>query len=128
MSEIHLVPCGVAGQECSDDGRTIVISRLPCVIGRASWCDHRINDPLISRRHCALSFRDGQVWVEDLSSRNGTLIDGKPILAPRPVGDGALLQLSHLTFVVRLADFPAESGLNPVGIAGARTGEIDQLR
>jgi pSer/pThr/pTyr-binding forkhead associated (FHA) protein len=63
---------------------------------------------MVSRRHCALSFRDGQVWVEDLASRNGTRIDGEPVLAPRPVVDGATLELACLTFVVRQDDFPTD--------------------
>jgi pSer/pThr/pTyr-binding forkhead associated (FHA) protein len=128
MPEIHLVPREAADQQRSDEARTIAISRLPCVIGRASWCDHRINDPMISRRHCALSFRDGQVWVEDLASRNGTRLNGNPVLAPRPVEHGAVLQLAHYGFVVRLEYFPSESHQSSEGLVGARTGEIDPFR
>ncbi len=100
MPAIHLVACEMAGQEGEARVRTIALSHQPCVLGRSSRCDHRINDPMISRRHCALSFHDGQVWVEDLYSRNGTRIDGEPVLAPRPIADGATLQLAHLTFRV----------------------------
>jgi len=118
MPEIQLVACGETAQVCPDEVATIAISRLPCVLGRASGCDHRIDNPMISRQHCAFSFHDGQVWVEDLASRNGTRIDGESVLAPRPVVDGATLQLACLTFVVRREDSPAESRLNPAGLAG----------
>lgn len=101
MPEIHLVACGVTAQERTDEVPTIAISHLPCVLGRASECDHRLDDPMISRRHCAFSFRDGQVWIEDLASRNGTRLDGEPVLAPCPLVDGATLQLARLSFVVR---------------------------
>jgi pSer/pThr/pTyr-binding forkhead associated (FHA) protein len=128
MSELHLVPCGApADEECSDEARTIAINRLPCIIGRASGCDHRINDPMISRRHCALSLRDGQAWIEDLSSLNGTRINGEPVLAPRPVADGNVLQLAHLSFVVRQQDIPAESRPKPDRLTGVRTGELDRF-
>jgi pSer/pThr/pTyr-binding forkhead associated (FHA) protein len=113
MPQIHLVACGAADQEGSDQFRSIAITSLPCVLGRASGCQYRINHPMISRRHCALSFRDGQVWIEDLASLNGTRIDGEPVQVPRPLVDGATLQLAHFTFVVRHEDSPAESGLRP---------------
>jgi pSer/pThr/pTyr-binding forkhead associated (FHA) protein len=100
MPEIHLVACG-ADKQHGDEPPLIAIRHLPCVLGRASACDHRIDDPMISRQHCAFSWRDGQVWVEDLASLNGTRIDGKPVHSPRPVADGATLQLARLTFVVR---------------------------
>jgi pSer/pThr/pTyr-binding forkhead associated (FHA) protein len=107
MPEIHLVACGVADPEHGGKVPTIDIRRLPFVLGRASTCDHRIDDPMISRQHCAFSMRDGQVWVEDLASRNGTRIDGEPVRTPCPVADGAMLQLARCTFLVRLEDTPA---------------------
>jgi pSer/pThr/pTyr-binding forkhead associated (FHA) protein len=109
MPDIHLVACGAADQERRDEVRTIDINRLPCVLGRASGCDHRIKDPSISRRHCLLSFHDGKLWVEDLASLNGTRIDGERVLDPRPVVDGATLQLARLTFVVRQEHDPGDS-------------------
>ncbi len=123
MPEIHLVACGVTAHECIDEVPTITIRRFPCVFGRGSRCDHRLDDPMISRRHCAFSFHEGQVWVEDLDSRNGTLIDGEPVLAPRPLTDGATLQLAYLTFVVRREDSPAKSRLSLDGLAAPLQGD-----
>jgi pSer/pThr/pTyr-binding forkhead associated (FHA) protein len=103
-----------------DQGRpvevpTLAIRNLPCVLGRAPACDLRLDDPMVSRRHCAFSLRGGQVWVEDLASRNGTRLDGEPVLAPRPVADGAMLQVAHLTFTVHLEGSPAQPRLQPAG-------------
>jgi pSer/pThr/pTyr-binding forkhead associated (FHA) protein len=64
---------------------------------------------MVSRRHCALSLRDGRVWVEDLGSRNGTRLNGQPLATPRPLEDGDRLEVAHLPFRVRLAE--------PVGAA-----------
>jgi predicted component of type VI protein secretion system len=124
MPQIHLVPSWLTGQERSDESHTIVIDRFPCVLGRSSGCDHRIDDPMISRRHCAFSFRDGKVWVEDLFSCNVTRLDGEPVMAARPLVDGATLHLAHLPFTVRQQDFTAEHPVNPPALVGARTGEI----
>jgi pSer/pThr/pTyr-binding forkhead associated (FHA) protein len=107
----------MADRKHQEEAPTIAIGRLPCVLGRASACDYRIDNPTISRRHCALSYRAGQVWVEDLASRNGTRIDGEPVLAPRPVPDGATLQLAGLTFVLRQESTPPELRSKPDGFA-----------
>jgi pSer/pThr/pTyr-binding forkhead associated (FHA) protein len=128
MPRIHLVHSGLAGQERIREAPTIAIDRLPCVIGRASGCDHRINDPMISRRHCALSFRDGEVWVEDLHSLNGTRVDGKPVLGPRTITDGATLQLGQFAFLLRLADVADKPHSITDGLTGARAGEVNSIR
>jgi pSer/pThr/pTyr-binding forkhead associated (FHA) protein len=115
MPELHLTPFLIADQGRHTEVPTIAIQRLPCVLGRASACDQRLDDPMVSRRHCAFLWRGGQVWVEDLASRNGTRLDGEPVLAPRPVADGAMLQVAHLSFTVHLEGFPAQPRLQPAG-------------
>jgi pSer/pThr/pTyr-binding forkhead associated (FHA) protein len=46
------------------------------IVGRAFGCDVRLENPVVSNRHCTLAF-DGQHWVvEDLGSRNGTQVNG----------------------------------------------------
>lgn len=48
-------------------------------IGRASDCRVRFYDPLVSRKHARIFHRDGRWRIEDLGSRNGTLVDAKTI-------------------------------------------------
>lgn len=43
------------------------------VIGRAG--DLRLGDARVSRRHAVVDFRDGQHWLEDLDSSNGTFVN-----------------------------------------------------
>lgn len=38
-----------------------------------------INDPTVSRQHAKFHLESGKLFVADLNSKNGTLIDGKPI-------------------------------------------------
>ncbi len=48
-------------------------------IGRDPDCDVYVDDPRVSREHAALRVIDG-IWVlEDLSSRNGTWLDGERV-------------------------------------------------
>ncbi len=50
-----------------------------CVLGRSQEVDFILEDPLVSRRHARV-FRDGPSYViEDLASRNGTVVNGRKI-------------------------------------------------
>ena len=44
-------------------------------IGREDSCELHLDDPMISRRHAAVTFAEGRWWIEDLGSRNGTLVN-----------------------------------------------------
>ncbi|MDT0343027.1 FtsK/SpoIIIE domain-containing protein [Streptomyces litchfieldiae] len=66
-------------------------------IGRSAEADVPLDDPDVSRMHCALALApDGTVTVTDLGSTNGTLLDGAPVRrGPVPVRSGALLRLGE---------------------------------
>ena len=49
------------------------------VIGRASESDLVVADRFLSRKHAKLSRRDDRLFVEDLGSRNGTLLNDLPV-------------------------------------------------
>ncbi|MBI5802807.1 MAG: FHA domain-containing protein [Verrucomicrobia bacterium] len=36
-------------------------------------------DPTVSRKHCRIKVTNGEVWIEDLRSTNGTVVDGEYI-------------------------------------------------
>jgi sigma-B regulation protein RsbU (phosphoserine phosphatase) len=70
------------------------------VIGRSSKADLVLSDRFLSRQH-ARFFREGDSWlVEDLGSRNTTLLNGRPLAAPAPVAAGDLVKLSETTIAV----------------------------
>jgi pSer/pThr/pTyr-binding forkhead associated (FHA) protein len=52
------------------------------VIGRAADCDVVIQDLKASRRHCQLTRKEDGFLLEDLGSRNGTLVNGVKITHP----------------------------------------------
>ena len=58
---------------------TYVIDRLKHIIGRSIDSDFVINDTLVSKKHCEITFSEGKFYVEDLDSRNGTFVNGKRI-------------------------------------------------
>ena len=107
MPEVHLVP--LRPDDPALGGRAVfVVSSFPCVLGRGAGCGHRLADPLVSRRHCELSLRGGQVFVEDLGSRNGTSLNRLRLRGARPLADGDRLDLADCRFRARLVGPPAE--------------------
>ena len=50
-----------------------------CIIGRSIKCDVVIPHEGMSRHHCQIENMNGEVFITDLGSTNGVLIDGKKI-------------------------------------------------
>ena len=63
------------------------------VIGRGSDVDLQLDDPEVSRRHLIVRRERSAYVVEDLGSRNRTLVNGTPIEHPRALAFGDRLQL-----------------------------------
>ena len=57
-------------------GRRFTVPGDGLRLGRSSTCEIAIPDPALSRTHCLLEIRDGGLWVTDLASANGTLVNG----------------------------------------------------
>src|SRR3989304_929557 len=75
------------------------------VIGRRHDCDLRIPLSSVSRRHCQLSYNDGVLKIRDLSSRNGTFINGKRI-DEATVKAGDYLKIGPLIFLLQINGQP----------------------
>ncbi|REK86090.1 FHA domain-containing protein, partial [Streptomyces inhibens] len=66
-------------------------------IGRSADADVPLDDPDVSRLHCAVTVEpDGAVFVADLRSTNGTAVDGTGLdERPAPLRPGALLRIGE---------------------------------
>ncbi|MFE7839020.1 FHA domain-containing protein [Streptomyces sp. NPDC057474] len=90
-------------------------------IGRSADADVPLDDPDVSRLHCAVTLSaDGRVSVVDLGSTNGTTLDGTRV-GDRPVrlAPGALLRIGESA--LRLA---SSSGARGVGTAPDGEGHV----
>lgn len=79
------------------------------LLGRASECNLKFDDPSLSRNHARLRHH-GRAWrLEDLGSKNGVLVNGSGIVAAK-LDDGAWLSLGDLLarFELVSADFQAD--------------------
>ena len=59
------------------EGRRFVVTEAGIRLGRSSSCEISIPDPALSRNQCLFEHRDGEVWVTDLASANGTAVNGE---------------------------------------------------
>jgi pSer/pThr/pTyr-binding forkhead associated (FHA) protein len=82
--------------------------RLPLgetIIGRGVECSLRFNDPYVSRRHARIELTEGGAWVEEISSRNGTLLNGAQVEGRQPLEAGDTLELGRRSLsIVLLVD------------------------
>lgn len=65
------------------------------IVGRGGDCHVQVPDPRVSRQHCTIERRGEEIWVEDLGSRAGTRLNGRPVAGGARLADGDLLELSE---------------------------------
>lgn len=65
-------------------------------LGRAETARVRLDDTSVSAQHALIRPIDGVWTIEDLGSRNGTLVNGRRILAPVGLTCGESIQLGRV--------------------------------
>jgi sigma-B regulation protein RsbU (phosphoserine phosphatase) len=77
------------------------------VIGRSSKADLTIPDRSMSRMHARIYQDQGTWFVEDLGSRNGTLLGGRAVDRPVRLGHASVIQVGSTSVTLREATRPA---------------------
>ena len=82
------------------------------VIGRSGFCDIVLNKRSLSREHARVFELNGQHFVSDLGSVNGTFVNGRPVHEPTLLKDGDRINLFDLSLTFHLHDDarPGSSG------------------
>jgi pSer/pThr/pTyr-binding forkhead associated (FHA) protein len=88
-------------------GKTLNFPDGVYYFGRGAECHVRPNSEWVSRQHCLLRVSSEGVFLRDLGSRNGTLVNGARLAGERPLAHGDQVQLGPLVFEVRLTDVGA---------------------
>lgn len=72
------------------------------IIGRSPDCHISIEDPLVSRQHARIRVTGDKPTVEDMGSRNGVRVNGRPIKGATDIKDGDRIRLGtqDLVFTV----------------------------
>ena len=71
-------------------------------IGRSPANTISIPEPYASAQHSLLTLREGQWWVEDRGSRNGTLLNGTRITGPTVVSAGDVIGVGRTQLKLEL--------------------------
>lgn len=83
-----------------NQGRAIPIAGEKFIIGRDPECNLRPASQAISKQHCALLIRSGKVFVLDLSSTNGTIVNDIAVSGEQEVVNGDRLKIGPLDFKI----------------------------
>jgi serine phosphatase RsbU (regulator of sigma subunit) len=108
---LHVTPAEGAPFDFAFKGDSVVVGRAPDV-------GLSIADPFLSRRHSRFFRAGATLLVEDLGSRNGTLVNGQAIATPTAVQPGDVVQISQSVIMVHaemtVAPAPAEAAGDPL--------------
>jgi pSer/pThr/pTyr-binding forkhead associated (FHA) protein len=80
--------------------RTYPISQEPVTIGRSDACRIVLRDTYVSQVHARVFPRDGQWFVEDLGSTNGTYLNRVKVTGPAPIAVGDEIRVGKTTVEV----------------------------
>jgi pSer/pThr/pTyr-binding forkhead associated (FHA) protein len=71
-------------------------------IGRSPSNTICIPDTYTSAQHALLAWREGQWWLEDRESRNGTMLNGVPVGSPTVVSAGDVIDIGRTQLKLEL--------------------------
>jgi len=80
------------------------LSEGPNVVGRDRECAVRIDSVTLSRRHAQVVVTNGEATVEDLGSKNGTRVNGQPVVEQVALRDGDQIEVGSVTMTYRIRD------------------------
>lgn len=88
-------------------GMMTYMGSFPCIVGRNADISI-INDPTISRRHIIFTYENGNIYIEDLGSANGTFVNGKKISSKQIVNCKDKIRIGGTEFLIDIKSINAE--------------------
>lgn len=97
-------------------GHRFILEHPVNTIGRGSECDIVINDASISRQHAQFLHQADGIYIQDLTSCNGTSVNNKPLFSPHLLksGDSISIGKVHLDY---MAVQPIDAIASPASLA-----------
>ena len=99
---VELTPSGARGTDTTL--RAVIPDRIVLGRNRGPSTLSILGDATVSARHCELVFSKGKLFVNDLHSSNGTMVNGVPIQGNYPLEDGDRLQLGKTELRIRILE------------------------
>lgn len=79
-------------------GKLIPLATAKFLIGRELDCQLRPTSEMVSRHHCVFTIDDYTVHLRDMGSRNGTIVNGAPIVGKAELKHGDNVRIGNLEF------------------------------
>src|SRR5260370_35399092 len=79
-------------------GERHALGPAKAILGRHPDCDIVLDSGSVSRQHAEITSLDGEFYIQDLGSRNGTIVNGQAIHAKHKLQDGDRLKICDLSF------------------------------
>jgi Nif-specific regulatory protein len=89
-------------------GSTIPLSESETSLGREPSNDVALLDAAVSRKHCLITYSEGQFRIQDLNSRNSTFVNGVPV-TERTLDSGDEIKIGSSLFVFVLPEAEGEN-------------------
>ena len=107
-------------------GQRFAVTERGLRLGRSSTCEIAMPDPALSRNHCLFELRDGDLWVTDLASANGTVVNGVALGADsRRLAVGDVVSAGDSSLVIVGAGEPAPTQRQPGAVGTADASALD---
>jgi len=75
------------------DREPLLLDQPEIILGRTAPADLVLDSSTVSRSHAKITCRDGEYFIEDLGSSNGTRVNGHALVAPHRLSDGDVIQV-----------------------------------
>lgn len=114
-------------------GKQLIFGPGEFYFGRGEECHVRPNSAMVSRQHCLLRVDSAGVFLKDLGSRNGTLVNGTLISQEQQLKPGDQIQIGQLVFELSMEELSGplvsssqiEAGVTPVSETAPEIGMPD---
>src|SRR6187399_3152371 len=90
-------------------GRRFPLERATLELGRQANASICLESQAVSRQHARILYDDGEYFVEDLNSSNGTYVNGKRISGRTRFSERDTLQVGPYVFGIRQSATPTPS-------------------
>jgi pSer/pThr/pTyr-binding forkhead associated (FHA) protein len=96
------------GTIIAPDSKEYTLTQPVTTIGRMSSSDIHLADIFVTRQHAQLICHGEEVFIIDLDSVNGTLVNGEKIepITPVPLADGDEITVGKTVLVFRTGEKP----------------------
>jgi sigma-B regulation protein RsbU (phosphoserine phosphatase) len=99
-------------------GQRVTLANKGAILGRHPECDVVLDQGAVSRQHAQISVIDGEYFIEDLHSRNGTLVNGLAIDSRYQLHDGDEVKICDLALAFHRGNGPVAAAAGTAALVG----------